>query len=206
MIDNEDELRSLYRPAGAGVIRKQIDHVDEGAAGFLAAATLAIVATAGPNGADASPRGGPPGFVKALSPKQIAFGDLAGNNRLDTYANLTNQPAMGMLFIVPGLEETLRINGRARVSTHADVLAAVAFDERTPKVAVVLDVDECFIHCAKALRRSGIWDTSTWPEEGARPSPVAILTTHLDLDVSPDLVAADLEAAYQHTLWEHGGT
>ena len=91
MIDNEDELRSLYRPAGAGVIRKQIDHVDEGAAGFLAAATLAIVATAGPNGADASPHGGPPGFVKALSPKQIAFGDLAGNNRLDTYANLTNQ-------------------------------------------------------------------------------------------------------------------
>ena len=92
------------------------------------------------------------------------------------------------------------------MSTDADVLAAVAFDERTPKVAVVLDVDECFIHCAKALRRSGIWDTSTWPGEGARPSPAAILTTHLDLDVSPDLVAADLEAAYQHTLWEHGGT
>jgi uncharacterized protein len=206
VIEDEGELRSLYRAPGEAVQRKSIDHVDDGAAGFLAAATLAVIATAGPDGADASPRGGPPGFVKVLNPQQIGFGDLAGNNRLDTYANLTSLPSVGMLFIVPGVEETLRINGRARITTDPDVLSTLALDDRTPKVAVVIDVDECYIHCAKALRRAGIWDVSTWPADAERPSPVAILTKHLELDVAPELVEADLEAGYVHTLWEHGGT
>jgi PPOX class probable FMN-dependent enzyme len=206
VIDDEGELRSLYRDPGNGVRRKSIDHVDEGAAGFLAATTLAVLATAGPTGADASPRGGPPGFLRVLNPQQVGFGDLAGNNRLDTYANLTSVSSVGMLCIVPGVEETLRINGRASISTEADVLAAVALDGRTPKVAIVIDVDECYIHCAQALRRAGIWDVATWPEDGARPSPAAILTKHLDLDVDPALVEADLGASYVHTLWEHGGT
>jgi predicted pyridoxine 5'-phosphate oxidase superfamily flavin-nucleotide-binding protein len=127
--------------------------------------------------------------VKVLNEHQVAFGDLSGNNRLDTYANLTAQPAVGMLCIVPGVEETLRLNGRARISTDPAVLAAVAFDDRTPKVAVVIDVDECYIHCGKALRRAGVWDTDSWPAEGERPSPAAILTAH----------------GYVHTLWEHGG-
>lgn len=204
-IDDEDDLRARYRDPVQPVLDKSIDHVDEGAAGFLAAATLAVVATSGPDGNDASPRGGPPGFLRVLDEGHVAFGDLSGNNRLDTYTNLTSHPNVGLLVIVPGLEETLRVNGRARLSTDPDVLAATAIDDRTPKVAVVIAVDECYIHCAKALRRSGVWDPDRWPEPGTRPSPSAIITKHLDLDIDPALVEADLEQGYEATLWLEGG-
>lgn len=204
-IDGEDDLRAHYRDPVQPVLDKSIDHIDEGAAGFLAAATLAVVATSGPDGNDASPRGGPPGFLRVLDAGHVAFGDLSGNNRLDTYTNLTTHPDVGLLVIVPGLEETLRVNGRARISTDPDVLAATAIDARTPKVAVVIAVDECYIHCAKALRRAGVWDPDRWPEPGTRPSPAAIITTHLDLDIDPALVEADLERGYEATLWLEGG-
>ena len=204
-IDTEVELRTHYRDAGEGVRRKQIDHIDDGARAFLAATTLAVVATFGPDGADNSPRGGPPGFLRVLDDGRIAFGDLSGNNRLDTYTNLTGHPDVGMLCIIPGLEETLRINGTASVTTDPAVLDATAVGDRVPKVAVVVDVAECYIHCAKALRRAGIWDPDSWPSEVDRPSPAEILVKHLDIDIEPAVVEADLEAGYEASLWERGG-
>lgn len=203
---DEAQLRANYREPSQRVLDKAIDHVDEGAAGFLAATTLAVVATSNDDGNDASPRGGPPGFITVLDEKHIAFGDLAGNNRLDTYANIATHPAVGILCIVPGVEETLRINGQGTLTTDPSVLEATAIDGRMPKVAVVVEVDECFIHCGKALRRAGAWTPDTWPTDGARPSPAAIITRHLDLDIDPELVAADLEAGYERTLWERGGS
>lgn len=200
------QLRATYRAPSQLVLDKAIDHVDEGAAGFLAATTLVVVATSSEDGNDASPRGGPPGFVAVLDEQRIAFGDLSGNNRLDTYGNIAAHPSLGLLCIVPGVEETLRINGRSRLTTDPAVLVATAIDGRLPKVAVVVDVEECYIHCGKALRRAGIWRPETWPADGARPSPAAILTSHLDLDVDADVVAADLETGYQKTLWERGGS
>lgn len=204
-IEDRDALREHYRDPGDIVLRKAIDHVDEGAAAFLAATTLVVVATSGPDGNDASPRGGPPGFVRVLDGANVAFADLAGNNRLDTFTNITEQPEVGLLCIIPGVEETLRINGRARLTDDPAVLEATAIDERVPKVAAVVAVRECYIHCGKALRRAGAWDPSSWPADGERPSPAAIITQHLELDVDPQLVADDLEAGYKATLWEHGG-
>lgn len=202
---DEAALRTRYRRPSAGVVDKQIDHVDDAAAGFLAATTLVVVATFGHDGADASPRGGPPGFVRPLDRQRIAFADLSGNNRLDTYTNLTERPEVGLLCVVPGLEETMRVNGRASVSVDPDVLAAVAFDERTPKVAVVVDVDECYIHCGKALRRAGVWDPATWRPKGERPEPAAILVQHAGVDLDPALLEAGLEQDYRDTLWVAGG-
>lgn len=204
-IETEDELRTLYRDPGDGVRRKEIGHLDDGAREFLAATTLAVVATFGPGGADNSPRGGPPGFLRVLDDGHLAWGDLSGNNRLDTYANLTTHPHVGMLCIVPGMEETLRVNGLARVTTDPGVLEATAIDGRPPKVAVVVEVHECYIHCAKALRRAGVWDPATWPGGSERPEPAAILVGHLGIDVDPALVEADLEAGYQANLWDSGG-
>lgn len=204
-IDDEAALRAHYREPGRLVLDKSIDHVDEGAAGFLAATSLVVVATSGPDGNDASPRGGPPGFVRVLDRGHVAFADLAGNNRLDTFGNITTHPQVGLLCIVPGVEETLRLNGRARLTAEPGVLDATAIDERRPKVAVVIAVDECYIHCGKALRRAGVWDPAAWPADGARPSPAAIITEHLGLDVDPQLVADDLESGYRATIWEHGG-
>lgn len=205
-IETVAQLREHYRDPGDGAKRKEIDHLDGGARDFLAATTLAIVATFGPSGADNSPRGGPPGFLRVLDEGRLAFGDLSGNNRLDTYSNLTEYPQVGLLCIVPGLEETMRLNGTAHLTTDPAVLEATAIEGRVPKVAVVVDVAECYIHCAKALRRSGIWDTSTWPDAHERPSPAAILVEHVDIDVEPSVVEAELEAGYRETLWERGGT
>lgn len=165
VVTDETELRRLYREPHPIVVRKAIDHLDEGARGFIARSPFVVVATAGARGADASPRGGAPGFAHVLDDHRLAFADLAGNHRLDTYRNLLDQPAMGLLFLVPGVGETLRVNGRATLTTDPAVLAAVAVEGRPPRVAIGVDVEACFIHCAKAFRRSGLWD----PPPGRRP-------------------------------------
>lgn len=196
-------LRTVYREPHQLVVDKGIDHVDEGAASFLAATTLIVVASRGPAGGDASPRGGPPGFVRVLDDgRSVAFADLAGNNRLDTYTNVVADPAVGVLAIVPGLEETLRIRGTARITVDPELRAAVSIDDRVPKAAIVIDVTECFIHCGKALRRSGAWDPASWPAKEAGPSPAGIIAGHAGIDAPAAAIEADLEAGYQATLWE----
>jgi PPOX class probable FMN-dependent enzyme len=199
------DLGQLYRAPHEAVVRKQQPRVDEASATFVAASPLVVVATTSDDGTDASPRGGPPGFVTVLDEGHLAFGDLSGNNRLDSYRNIDAHPEVGMLFLIPGVEETLRVNGRASLTTDPAVLERTAIDGRVPKVAVVVEVTECFVHCAKALRRSGVWDPSTWAAPEDQPSAAAVFVTHLGLDVDPELVAADLELGYQVTIWEPGG-
>lgn len=198
-------LRAHYRAPHELVLRKQIDHVDDAARSFVAASPFVVLATAGPTGVDASPRGGPPGFVAVLDEHRLAFGDLAGNNRLDSFTNLLARPHVGLLFFVPGVDETLRVNGRATLTTDPDVLAAVTVAGTTPGLAVGIDVEECFVHCAKAFRRSGLWDPATWPAAAERPSAACVLRDHLGLEAEPAVIAADLEAGYRATLWEPGG-
>ncbi len=204
-ISDIGSLRDVYREPHDVVRRKVIDRVDQSAAAFIAASPFAVIATHGPDGGDASPRGGPPGFVAVLDEHRIAFGDLAGNNLLDTYTNLIDHPDVGILFLVPGVDETLRVNGRATLTTDPAVLDATTIDGRRPKMAVGIDVDACYIHCAKAFRRSDLWDQTTWPRTDDQPSAACILRDHLDIDVDPALIAADLEAGYQVTMWEPGG-
>lgn len=204
-IRDEEALRDRYRPAHPAILAKARPRVDPKAADFIAASSFVVLATTSASGTDASPRGGPPGFVKVLDPERVAFGDLAGNNRLDSYANIVDRSDVGMLFLVPGVGETLRINGRARVTDDADVCARVAIDGVQPKVAVVVDVDECYIHCAKALRRSGLWQPDTWAEAAVRPSAAEVIVDQYQLDVDAALVEADLELGYQETIWTEGG-
>jgi uncharacterized protein len=200
-----EELRSRYREPTPAVLHKARPVIDPAAADLIAASPLIVVATTSASGTDASPRGGPPGFVVTVDEHTIAFGDLAGNNRLDTYANIVEHPAVGVLFLVPGLEETLRVNGQARVTTDPDVLDRTTIDGKRPKVAVAIDVDECYIHCGKALRRSGLWDPATWPATDERPTAGEVLVGQFSLEMDPALIDADLEAGYRETLWEHGG-
>jgi len=201
------DLRTLYRPAHQAVMLKSQPRVDAASAAFVAAAPLVVLATTSDDGTDASPRGGPRGFVKVLDDTHVAFGDLAGNNRLDSYRNIDAHPRVGMLFLIPGVEDTLRINGRAHISVDPDVLDATVIDEgRRPKVAVVVTVEECYLHCAKALRRSGVWDPTTWLDPDDQPSAAEGYVLHLGLEgVSPAEIEADLEVAYRETLWVPGG-
>lgn len=198
-------LRAIYREPHELVQRKQIDHVDDAARAFVDASPFVVVATIGPAGADASPRGGAPGFVRVLDQHRLAMGDLAGNNRLDTHTNIVAQPRVGLLFMVPGVEETLRVNGRATLTTDPAVLDAVTADGKRPGMAIGIDVEECYIHCAKAFRRSKLWDPTSWPEAGNRPSAARALRDHIGLDAPAEVIEADLEAGYRATLWDPGG-
>jgi PPOX class probable FMN-dependent enzyme len=204
-IDDRATLRTRYRSPSQLVVDKSIDHVDDAAAGFIARSPLFVLATTGADGTDASPRGGPPGFVRVLDRHRIAFADLSGNNRLDSYSNLVERPSVGLLVIVPGIDETLRVNGDAALTDDSDVAERCAIDGRVPKLAVVVTVAECFIHCAKAFRRGAVWDSTTWPAGDDRPSAAAIINDHLQLGVDPAVIEADLEAGYAATLWRPGG-
>jgi hypothetical protein len=140
-----------------------------------------------------------------LDDHRLALADLAGNNRLDTHRNLLARPAVGLLFLVPGVGEALRVNGRATLTTDPGVLARTAVDGRVPRLAIGVDVDTCFIHCAKAIRRAGMWEPSTWPSPEDRPSAACILRDHLGIDVAPQVIEDDLERSYAKEMWQPGG-
>lgn len=199
-------LRRHYAEPHPNVKAKAIDHIDEGARDFLALATFAVLATNGPRGGDASPRGGPPGFCVALDEHRLAFGDLSGNRRLDSFENIVTNPAVGLLFLVPGMAETLRVNGLAYLTTDPAVLDACTCDDRRPSVAVGVDVHEVYLHCAKAFRRSGLWEPETWPAPEDRPSAAEIWRRHFKLDGVPlEAIDRDLEKGYAASMWTVGG-
>lgn len=204
-IEDVAGLRRLYADARPTVQDKAIDHIDDPAAAFLARSPFAVLATSGPHGGDASPRGGPPGFAAVLDPRRLAIGDLAGNRRLDSFENLLANPRVGLLFVIPGMSESLRINGRASLTTDPVVLDACAYEGTRPKVALGIDVDEVYLHCAKAFRRSGLWEPASWPDAADRPRAAEIWRSHLNIEAPADALEAELEAGYAVTMWQPGG-
>lgn len=198
-------LRTVYRDPAQGAIDKVVNVIDAGAAGFIACSPFVVLSTATEHRADASPRGGPPGFVRVLDEHHLAWGDLTGNNRLDSFGNLLVSPNVGLLFLVPGVEETLRVNGHAALVQDAHVLDICAIDGRRPKAAVVVTVNECYVQCGAALRRSSLWDVATWPSAGERPSGAAVIKEHLGSDVQVEEIAARLAEYYDHHIWAAGG-
>ncbi|CAN5566999.1 pyridoxamine 5'-phosphate oxidase family protein [soil metagenome] len=196
------ELADHYRPPSTVVRAKAIGHLDGGCRDFIARSTFCVVATTSTAGQlDVSPRGGPAGFVTVLDDHRLALPDLNGNNRLDSLRNIIETGRIAMFFVVPGLGETLRVNGAAVVTDDDEVLDGFTAELRRPATAIGVTVDEAFVHCAKAFRRGGIWDPSSWPPSDDRPSPSAILIGHAGLDgvTAPD-VDASLEATYAADL------
>ena len=152
------ELRPLYNGPSALVRAKQIDRIDVHCRSFIARSPLMMIGSTHPErGADVSPRGDAPGFVHVLDEHHLAIPDRPGNNRLDTLENLLTNPAIGLFFLVPGVEETLRVNGTARLSRTQPLLDIMAVDGKVPKLAIVVMVTEAFLHCAKALKRARLW-------------------------------------------------
>ncbi|MHB1138311.1 MAG: MSMEG_1061 family FMN-dependent PPOX-type flavoprotein [Microthrixaceae bacterium] len=204
-IEDRAQLRQHYAEPFPAVKSKQIDHVDEAARAVLARTPFVVVATSGAGGVDASPRGGPPGFVRVVDDRRVAIGDLSGNRRLDTFENLFDDPRIGLLCLIPGMSETMRINGRGSLTTDPAVLDLCTIDGARPGVALGVDVEEVFLHCAKALRRSGLWDPERWPDAEGRPTAGEIFKAHLGLDIDAALIDADLEQGYEVSMWEPGG-
>ena len=204
-LETEDDLRALVKapPPDSRPWQKEIPALDDHCRAFIAHSPFVVLATAGPDGrCDASPRGGPPGFVKVLDDHRLVFGDLPGNRRQDSHRNLIATGRAALLFLVPGRAETLRVNGRACLTRDPEVLEAVALDDAPPTLAFGMQVEVAFIHCAKALLRSRLWRPEEWRELDELPSSARMLRDHVNADdMSEDLVAAALEQSYTTTMW-----
>ena len=151
--------------------RKMMPALERHSRAFIALSPFLVMASADADGrADASPRGDPPGFVQVLSDTLLLLPDRPGNNLADSFSNILSAPGVGLIFFVPGIEETLRVNGRGRILTAADRLASSAVAGKTPKIGMLIDVEEVFFHCAKAIRRARLWDPAAQVERSVFPS------------------------------------
>lgn len=193
-----EQLESLYRAPGAGAAGKVVTSLNEGMADFVDRCPFVVLATADAAGSiDASPRGGPAGFVRRLDDNHIAIPDLNGNNRLDSLRNIVAFPWVGLLMLIPGQEETLRINGPAALTTDPELLSGFTKELRTPKLAIVIETTEIYGHCAKAFKRSNMWKPETW-ETGSTPDLASMYACVWN--VEEDLIRTDLAEAYASEL------
>ncbi len=196
-----DELRQIYRQPSHLVQGKVKAELDAGSRAYIARSPFVLLGTQGPDGLDVSPRGGVPGFVKVLDDHRLAIPDLSGNNLLDTLTNVVRDGRLGMQFLVPGKDETLRVNGRAWVTTDDALLDLFIDDVKRPKAAIGVEVLQVFIHCAKAFRRSRLWDPSSWADLADAPDGAEILLCQKVVEgVGADVIRADLERGYAHDL------
>ncbi len=164
-------LRELYGPARERSLKKEIPSLDAHAVQFIGLSPFVVLASSDAQGhMDASPRGGEAGFVKVLDEQTLLVPDSPGNNRLDTLENIIATGRLGTLFMVPGFDETLRVNGRAVLSTDPADLALCVDARRTPALVIRLTVESVYLHCAKAFMRSGLWDASRRTERAQMPS------------------------------------
>lgn len=162
-VKTDEALRALYPTAAPRTVAKKRDHLDQGFRDVVAMSSFVLLATADASGrCDVSPRGGPPGFVKVLDGRHLAIPDLNGNHLLDSLHNIVSNPAAALLVVVPGQDDTLRISGRARLTTDPDVLDCFDDELRRPVLSIVIEVDEAYTHCAKAFRRGQLWQPDNW--------------------------------------------
>ena len=191
LVTSEETLRALVGRPSELALKKQIAALDPHCRDFIAHAPFVLVATANAAGqCDVSPKGDAPGFVRVLDDRHLAIPDRPGNKRLDGMRNILENPHVGLIFLIPGRRETLRVNGRARVVRDEALLQRMAVHGKRPQLAIVVDVEECFLHCAKAFLRSRLWQPDQWPDDSA-VAPMAQML--LDQTRPPGLTVEDLE-------------
>lgn len=166
-----ESLRALYPAPKERAVRKQLDHLDVHGRRFIALSPFVVLASSGLDGAmDASPRGGVPGFVKTPDTHTLLIPDAPGNHRLDTLENIVATGRLGMLFMIPGVDETLRVNGAAQISTNPRLIDQVADERRRPTVVIRVRVAQAYLHCAKAFMRSRLWSAQAQVERSVLPT------------------------------------
>jgi PPOX class probable FMN-dependent enzyme len=170
-VGSEQELRELYGLPGERAVAKEQPALDQHCRAFIAHAPFLVMGTAGADGrCDVSPKGDAPGFVQVLDDHHLAIPDRLGNNRLDGMRNIVENAHVGLLFLIPGREDTLRVNGRARIVRDEALLERLAVGGKRPVTALVVEVEQCFLHCARAFKRAGLWQPERWPDTTEVPS------------------------------------
>ena len=171
VLRSEEELRTLMGEPSEIAVKKQLPALDAHCRAFIAQSPFVLVATADAAGrCDVSPKGDAPGFVRVLDDRHLAIPDRPGNKRLDGMTNLLENPHVGLIFLVPGKEDTLRVNGRAWIVRDETLLASLEAMGRRPQLAIGVEVEECYLHCPKAFRRSRLWEPDTWTDVRELPS------------------------------------
>jgi PPOX class probable FMN-dependent enzyme len=158
-ITSEDELDALYDEPVPTSILKEVDRITDDYRKLIEASPFAILATSGPEGLDCSPRGDPRGFVRVADPKTLMVPDRRGNNRIDSLRNILRDPRVALLFLIPGIGTTMRVNGRAHLSTDPELCASFAMEGKNPKCVIVITVERAYTQCQKAIVRSRLWDS-----------------------------------------------
>jgi PPOX class probable FMN-dependent enzyme len=168
VIASERELRALYGHPGERAVAKERPALNADCRAFIAHSPFLVMGTAGADGrCDVSPKGDAPGFVHVLDDHHLVIPDRLGNNRLDGLRNILNNPHVGLIFFIPGREDTLRVNGRARIVRDEALLERLAVNGKRPITALVVEVEQAFMHCARAFKRAGLWQPERWPDAGA---------------------------------------
>ena len=200
-IDSVETLRAIYGDASPRAVAKQITRIDAHASRFIEASPFLVLSTFGTDGlCDVSPKGDDPGFVAILDDKTLAIPDRRGNNRLDGLTNLINNPAIGLIFFLPGMNETLRVQGNAEIRDDEDLLQRFAVNGKAPATVTVITVSELYFHCAKALMRSNLWDPSGHIDRSTWPSISQIIKDQADLDIQAESQEEMIEH-YNNTLF-----
>jgi uncharacterized protein len=182
---------------------KILDHLDAHCRVFISLSPFVLVATADAAGnCDVSPRGGPGGFVEVVDRHRLVFPDAKGNRLADSLRNICETGRIGLLFMIPGMNETLRVNGRACLTEDPEILARHVIQEgRPPKLAVGVEVEIAFLHCAKALIRSGLWRSESWTGRDGLPRPAQIWKDHIGLNMTTDEIEQWTDDAYRNELY-----
>jgi len=201
VLASADELAVLYGSPVEAVVSKIIDHLDGHCRDFIARSPFVLVATADERGnCDVSPKGGPAGFVSVLDEKRLAIPDAPGNRLVYSLRNVAAGGRAGLLFVIPGMEETLRVNGRAWLTRDPAVLEPLAAGAKPPKVAIGVEVEEAFLHCAKAFKRSALWRPDEWPDAAGLAAAAQIWRDHMALDMTTKEVQEFVDDDYANNL------
>lgn len=198
-ITTVEQLRALYATPSERALKKQLSRLDVHCRRFIELSPFVVVATGDGESFDASPRGGAPGFVRVVDDGTLWIPDASGNNRLDSLANILRTGRIGLLFLIPGIDETLRVNGGARIDAGAEVLAAFSSEPRPPKSVIAVAVEEAFLQCAKALMRAQLWSDAARADRSVLPPMGRMLADQTGSD-APIESQEEMLARYRRDL------
>jgi PPOX class probable FMN-dependent enzyme len=175
LVTTTAQLEALYGEKMPAAVVKEIDHINGSYRKLIESAPFVAVATAGPEGLDCSPKGDAPGFVRILDDKMLAIPDRPGNNRIDGFRNIVRDPRIALLFLIPGVGETLRVNGRAAISIDPELMQSFAVNGKLPRCVLIVHIDSIYFHCSKAIVRSRLWDEKAKIDRSSLPSTGTII-------------------------------
>lgn len=203
VITTEEQLRDLMGQASEGSIKKETTYLTDECIAYIERSPFMLLATSSKDGrCDVSPKGDPNGFVRVLDDRHLVIPDRPGNKRFDGLRNLLENPQIGLIFLVPGRHETLRVNGRAYITNDPELLESMPVQGKRPWFAIGVEVEECFLHCGKAFLRSKLWEPEAWPDLATVPSGGQLLSgTRRGAGMSAEEIDKGLKESYRVAMY-----